>query len=507
MSTGAADDGRGLRWAVYVVLMAVAVGQMTGRILAVNSVNVAALEDHRVKQRLDQEREKLAGEGLADEEIAARLAEREEEFREKLRMQRPFLSANDRSRWLAVRAIVERQTFAIDEFLGEPTWDTIDMVQHVGRDGQLHLYSSKPPLFTLLLAAEYWTVHKLTGMSLGTHPYEVGRPLVFINNVLPMLALFLVVAAMAERLGTTDWGRIFVVAAATLGTQLNTFAVVINNHIPAAVTAAVTLYAWLRIRVDGDLRGRWFLVAGLFAALTAANELPALAFLCAIGLALIWRHPRQTLVWFAPAALLVVTAYFATNYVAHASLRPPYMHRSETDPADNWYDYSYEVNGRVRESYWRDPQGIDRGEPSRGDYALHVLVGHHGVFSLTPLWLLSVAGMWFWLRRGTPAERELALLVLGLTVVCLAFYILRPQDDRNYGGMTSGLRWMFWFAPLWLATMLPAADRASRSKAGIAFAGVALAWSTMSASYPNWNPWVHPWLYNWLGYWNALPGS
>lgn len=507
MNATAADEGRTLRWAVYVVLMAIAVGQMTGRILAVNAVNVAALEEHRVKQRLDQERGRLLAEGLADAEITARLAEREPEFRAKLRMQRPFLSANDRSRWLAVRAIVERQTFAIEELLSEPTWDTIDMVRHPGRDGELHLYSSKPPLFTLALAAEYWTVRKLTGLSLATHPYEVGRLLVFFNNVLPLLVMFLVIAAVAERLGTTDWGCIFVVAAATLGTQLNTFAIVINNHLPAAVTAAVTLYAWMRIRIDGDVRRRWFLVAGLFAALTVANELPALAFLCAVALALLWRYPRPTLIWFAPAALLVVAAYFAANYAAHASLRPPYMHRSATDPTDNWYDYSYEVNGRVRDSYWRSPQGIDRGEPSRGDYALHVLLGHHGVFSLTPIWLLSLAGIYYWLRSGRPAERELALIVAGLTLICFAFYISRPQNDRNYGGMTSSLRWMLWFAPLWLATMLPAADRASRSKAAQAFAAVALAWSAMSAAYPTWNPWVHPWLYNWLDYWDALPGS
>jgi hypothetical protein len=344
----------------------------------------------------------------------------------------------------------------------------------------------------------------LTGATLGSHPYEIGRLLVFLNNVLPMLVLFLVIAAMAERLGTTDWGRIFVVAAATLGTQLNTFAIVINNHLPAAVTAAVTLYAWMRIRVDGDLCRRWFILAGLFAALTAANELPALAFLAGMGLLLGWHSPRQTLVWFVPAALVVVVAYFATNYAAHESLRPPYMHRSETDPEDNWYDYEYVVNGRVRESYWRNPQGIDRGEPNRGDYALHVLVGHHGVFSLTPIWLLSLVGIGVWLMWGRAAERELALLVAALTLTCFAFYISRPLGDRNYGGMTSGLRWMFWFAPLWLVTMLPTSDRCARSRFAQSFAVVALAWSAMSAAYPTWNPWVQPWLYNWLDYWDAL---
>ncbi|HMO86614.1 MAG TPA: hypothetical protein PKC18_17010, partial [Lacipirellulaceae bacterium] len=69
---------------------------------------------------------------------------------------------------------------------------------------------------------------------------------------------------------------------------------------------------------------------------------------------------------------------------------------------------------------------------------------------------------------------------------------------RNYGGMTSGFRWLFWQAPLWLLLMLPAADRAARSRWGMAAACTLLAWSVMSASYPTWNPWTQPWIYNWL---------
>ena len=44
-------------------------------------------------------------------------------------------------------------------------------------------------------------------------------------------------------------------------------------------------------------------------------------------------------------------------------------------------------------SYWSKPEGIDRGAPSVGWYALNVLVGHHGIFSLTPVWLLAVPGV------------------------------------------------------------------------------------------------------------------
>jgi len=52
-------------------------------------------------------------------------------------------------------------------------------VQHRGADGELHLYSSKPPLLATILAGEYWLVHQATGWTLGENPYEVGRLILF----------------------------------------------------------------------------------------------------------------------------------------------------------------------------------------------------------------------------------------------------------------------------------------------------------------------------------------
>jgi hypothetical protein len=139
-------------------------------------------------------------------------------------------------------------------------------------------------------------------------------------------------------------------------------------------------------------------------------------------------------------------------------------------------------------------------------YALNVLIGHHGIFSLTPVWLLSVVGTLAYLIRGDRARRELAIVFGAVSIVCLIFYVgMRPKVDRNYGGMSSGFRWMFWCAPLWLLAMLPAADRLARSKFGIALAAVLLTLSVLSASYPTWNPWTHPWLYNWM-VWCGWPG-
>jgi hypothetical protein len=465
--TAASDDPSArLRWGIYLVLIAVATGNMTGRLLAVNSVDRAALERSR-----------------GGEEV----------------LQRPFLSANDRSRWMTIRSLVEQGTYEIDSIVGQPTWDTIDMVQHRGRDGELHLYSSKPPLLATILAGEYWLVNRLTGWTLGEQPYEVGRLMLFTVNILPLLLMYYLLAKLVDRFGTTDWGRVFVMAVATLGTLLTTFAVVLNNHLVAAVSAAIALYAFVRIYLDGERHWSYFALAGFAAAFTAADDLPALSLLAALGLLLLVRARRETLLAFAPAALIVVVAFFATNYIAHDSLRPPYMHRSATDSNDNWYAYRYTVNGVERESYWLNRQGIDKGEPSRWVYALHTLVGHHGIFSLTPVWLLSAWGIWLWLRSGEPARRDLAAMIGALTLVCLVFYIgFRPQEDRNYGGMTSGFRWMFWFTPLWLVAMAPAADRLARTSSGMVLAAVLLTLSAISVDYPTWNPWTHPWIYHWL---------
>lgn len=485
-----------LRWGIYYLLITLAVGNMAGRLMAVNSVNRADLQKHLIRDDLNRTKERLKAKQLTPEQYEQELATAEQRIRERRQLERPFLSANDRSRWLAIRALVEHGTYEIDAVLDRNVWNTIDMVQHRGRDGELHLYSSKPPLLYTLLAGKYWVLNKITGMTLGSHPYVLGRLMLVMFNLVPLIVMFYYVAKLAERFGTTDWGKIFVVASACLGTLLNAFAVVLNNHIFAAVSATLAIYAFARIWCDGETRLRYYAAAGLFGAFTAANELPALAFLAMLIVALFTCDRGAWLKGFLPAALLVVIAFFATNYAAHHCLTPPYMHKGTDDPEQNWYMYEYTIEGVTRESYWQNRTGIDIGEPSKAVYALHCLVGHHGVFSLTPIWLLSVVGMFMWGLGNSARERWIALGVALLTVVVLTFYIgLRPQEDRNYGGMTCGLRWMFWFAPLWLLTMIPAADRFARTRGLRVLAYAMLAVSVFSMSYPTWNPWTQPWLH------------
>lgn len=161
---------------------------------------------------------------------------------------------------------------------------------------------------------------------------------------------------------------------------------------------------------------------------------------------------------------------------------------------DQWYEYPG--------SYWTRPaeqrSRVDRGEPSRWAYAFHMTLGHHGILSLTPWWLLAIAGACLGLgsRHGVAWRLGVAALLL-LTLVCFAFYVARPLIDRNYGGQCSALRWMFWFAPLWTLVAADAVERLSQTAWGRGLALVLLAASVVSAGQAASNPWVHPWIASW----------
>lgn len=487
------------RWLIYAILIAASFGQAAGKILAVNSTDLGRLDENRLAAAVERERVRLVAAGIEGDELADRLAKRQAEVAPKIGLQRPFLSGNDRSRWMAVRAIAENGNHAIDPFLEEPRWDTIDMVQHRGRDGELHQYSSKPPLLMVLIAGPYWVLMQLAGTTLGESPYELGRTLLLLLNGGAFVAMLVSVGRLIERLGSGDLDRLFAMAVASFGTQLSAFTPVLNNHLFAAAATAIACDAWTALlRSDQPSCGR-SLTAGLAATMACVCELPALSLVVLIGVSLLWKRSAETIKCYAVGAVIVAAAFFATNYWAHGSLRPPYAHRSETDSTDNWYSYEYTARGITRDSYWRDRQGIDLGEPSRATYAVHTLVGHHGVVSLTPVWLLSLCGGFMLLTAKDSTRRQFAWVAAAITAACLVFYIgLRPQDDRNYGGSTNGFRWLFWLAPMWIA-LLPRAIASLRSnRIGMAIALVMLAWGAMSASYPTWNPWTHPWFYNWM---------
>lgn len=217
-------------------------------------------------------------------------------------------------------------------------------------------------------------------------------------------------------------------------------------------------------------------------------------------------HPAKTLLWYVPAAALPVLALLGTNYLAVGQLRPV-----QSEFASAWYQYPG--------SHWlglHDPNrhGIDFASrvETRWQYAFHLTLGHHGIFSLTPLFLLA----WWGMIQGSvkapagPAnhggKRNLPRLLFPATLVqslvVIGFYLI---TTNNYGGNTCGPRWLMWLTPLWLVTMLPVLDRLSCCRWGRGLAVGLLVVSVLSASYPAWNPWRQPWIYRLLDSQGRIP--
>ncbi|MFN4260582.1 MAG: hypothetical protein ACK4RK_14905 [Gemmataceae bacterium] len=520
-----------LRKFVYVLFITVAAGAMMGRILSVQRVYEPDL--HRIDPG-QSAAIVLAPLGAGDGAQAAALLAASTQRWDQLGADEParvwprtrpaptpMFSSNDRSRWATVRALVDEGTYAIGRrdpalagktnqygdtgIIFEDGWQSVDKVLHPQTN---EFYSSKPPLLATLMAGEYWLLQRLFGWTFTNHLWTVTRMGLITVNLLPLIVFWFVLSRLVERLGQSDWGRIYVMAAACFGTFLTTFAITFNNHIPAACCALFALYPALRIW-SGESQGVWlFVLAGFFASLTACFELPALSFAVALLGLLAWRSPRRTLLAFVPAAALPAAAFFWTNHAAIGQWQPAYSEFGSDE--QGWYNYPG--------SHWdHDPSqpkpGIDFIQEPKPIYALHMLVGHHGILSLSPIFLLTVIGMIgggvAFLRDAASGSREplgsgaspgavwplLASLSLLLSVVVVGFFIWK---SNNYGGWTSGLRWLFWLIPLWLLTLTPVADWLAARRWGRCLGYVLLAVSVLSVSYPAWNPWRHPWLYNWM---------
>jgi hypothetical protein len=394
----------------------------------------------------------------------------------------PLFSANDRSRWCTVWSLVERGTYQIDEIIQEPGWDTIDKGRF--RD---HFYSSKPPFLSTIVAGLYWTLKHSVGLDLLAQTHETVQVILLVVNWVPWIMALALLAAIGERYALTDWSRAYLVVAAAGGTFLTTFLTTFNNHTIAACSVVFALYPALRIVNDGQTRGWLFAMTGFWGAFTACCELPAALFGLALFGLLVRRSPASVLRWFVPAAIVPLAFFFYTNWLCTGGIMPFYSNFGRPD--DTFYKYVYEG----RPSYWMNPSPQDRGESSVVVYLFHCTFGHHGVFSLSPVFLLTIAG---WLRLGKPYPlRQVGWLSLVLTVWVLAFYLGRTHS-YNYGGSTSGLRWVFWLIPLWLLALVPALDDWGHRRGVRVFSALLLGVSVFSATFPNNNPWQQPWLRN-----------
>lgn len=335
---------------------------------------------------------------------------------------------NPASRYATMDALVHDGTFAINNSVYSWTIDKVSL------DGKL--YSSKPPLLSTVGAGVYFLLNKTFRLSFRD---DSRRLAVYCMNLILALGPHLILLFYFYRLigMFTKDALITVVMFAVIafGYLGVGYATSLNNHTLAATAVLVAFYYAYSLRAGFSDRRRDWVLAGVAAGLAPTLDFGAAFISFAIGIYLLSFDLRRTVTYFGIAAIPPMATHFALTYAISGGIAPIYL-RPEL------YHYAG--------SFWNAPIGFDGLNEPKHIYLFNILLGHHGLFSMTPLLLLAMIGLGLACRRQSPtppAKRAAAVLVGACLVTFIVFY---TATTRNYGGWCVGFRWFIPIMPLTL---------------------------------------------------------
>ncbi len=366
-------------------------------------------------------------------------------------------SQNELSRLVAVDGLVLRGEFNVDdspvamqvvEARGRRFYAMIDMVYNK-RNG--HFYSSKPPVFTLLLAAPAALVRAAGDDFSFTEPGS--PPAVFLLTLLtiglPTAAAFYVFRIrIGRRLRPLDADLATVLTLG--GTLFLSYSVTVNHH---TFTALLVLFAFFLLGMDRGRRHIGPLAtagAGFLMGLSAAVDVGhGVMFALAFGLYLLFYvRSWRALFCFGLGSIPPLAVHCAVQYSIWGSILPVQMMGGTKD---------YPL------SYWHVMFGPDAWCIPRSYYWLLTLFSTRGLFVLSPILLVGVACLVGGAARamrggradaaaasgaedGEEGRGYAALTVLfGVVLLCGYFSFVAAT---NFGGWCFGFRYYVGFAPL-----------------------------------------------------------
>jgi hypothetical protein len=401
-------------------------------------------------------------------------------------------SGNDASRLATVEALVDYQSFAIDQSVFSHTGDRYFY------DGRF--YSDKPPVLSLFGALCYQALKGIMGVSIEAHSgYAYYGITVLTVGALSALALVYAHRLLVERFGVRSRWADFLVVLTGMGTLMLPYSTVFNNHAVSGALGLIALYYLSRSR--SPLPSRFptpagqtasspmgdAIRAGLLLSLAASVDIACFVFL---PLAVVtfygdcWEgeYWRQR-VWrrgvgFAITALPITLLYFTLNLWISGSWLPPAMNAPLWDYPGSMFNTS-NLSGLAT-------------HPEPGDlafYTYHMILGTRGLLSHTPvLGVALLAGMVGLLARSQPCRREYAY-VLAASLGFVAIHLLKTN---NYSGWAYGIRWYATIAPL-TGLLLADFERVLRRSPVVRVGFMVSVWLSIAiASFGIFSPYARP---------------
>ncbi|HVZ32071.1 MAG TPA: hypothetical protein VG963_06590, partial [Polyangiaceae bacterium] len=327
----------------------------------------------------------------------------------------PRDNANTSSRYATIEALVDHGTYAID---ATHYVQTIDKYMAGG-----HYISSKPPTLPTLAAGVYWVYEQLTGKTIARAEGPIVRLTSLFTGGLGHLIFLIYFYRLCVLLLRRDVATVACMAGACFGYLGIAYATRINELSTAAALGICGLYYACAIRHGHAQRPWHWVIAGLVLGLLPAIDLPGLAISGLIGMYLLAHDWRKTLIWFVPALLPGLVTHLALTYAISGSLKPFY--------------FNSDLKAFKGFAFHGNAGGIDAVYEQKATYAFNVLLGHHGVFSMTPLLAFGLWELVSCLRRRRLLRES--LVCAGAVAAFFTFFIWRTH---NYGGWCVGMRWL-----------------------------------------------------------------
>ena len=354
------------------------------------------------------------------------------------------LTTNPVSRVATVERLVEAHTFA----LKTPTDSTpfpisIDHVRFGDR-----LYSSKPTSYPMLMAAQAWPVKKVMGWNFHAHRLDFVRMLVLLNQILPYLMGVWLCLLLLRQWGASRWTQTFLMVALTFGLLPFGYTPTINNHTFALSLHLMAFYLTCQIWEGRQKRRVAYLIVGFLGGFAFANDLTSGLLMVGMMLLLLRRNWKLTLLVAVPGLALALIPDAVGYYLINGTPLPSYLKGS-----------AYRYPG----AYWTHPEGFDALREPKWLYLTKMLLGHHGLLSLTPLLLVPMAGS---LRLVRERANPLRWHVVWLAAATAAAVGYLTVTSWNYGGDCIGMRWLLHVMPFWLLLGWQAVERLSARRWG-----------------------------------------
>ncbi|NEQ53141.1 MAG: hypothetical protein F6K11_23890 [Leptolyngbya sp. SIO3F4] len=326
-------------------------------------------------------------------------------------------SWNDASRMALIQSLVEYGTFIIDDSTFIETGDKVFFDQH--------FYSDKPPLLSIFASPIYFVLYRL-GFSLKSHEVFTYYLITLLSvGVLSALGLMVFRKIIKDFFGAKDDWADLVTLVVGAGTLLLPYALLFNNHAPSGVLILIGFYFLLDFRRQATFKKPIY--AGLFFSLAGGIDITQFLFLPFIfGLFAI--RSIKAGVTFAIACLPILALYLFLNFHMFGNFMPPAMNAS-------LWDYPGSAFGPETLSALATHDGF-------ADillYGFHMLLGHRGLITHTPLLLLAILGWVAFYKQNWGFRYKTEYICL--LFVCFLYMGIYIYKSINYSGWAYGVRW------------------------------------------------------------------